>query len=173
METGEVEVFWLRSTRPQHFVVTIQRGVSSAKFSLLLLSANRMGGTAAYDKFCFDIIYLSDPSPIITLPFLSVSSKLDWCDSVMKKCKLKNCWCCSVVNVATDEECIIDSLVEKLKFGQYISTLDFVTFFEAEVWFRHGAQGLVKILKLKFGQYFEADAYLRFDNIWKYNWEQR
>ena len=38
---------------------------------------------------------------------------------------------------------------------------------EAEVWLRHGAQGVVKILKLKFGQYFEADAYLRFDNIWK------
>ena len=49
----------------------------------------------------------------------------------------------------------------------------FITFFKAEVWFRQGAQGLVKILKLKFGQYFEADAYLRFDNIWKYNWEQR
>ena len=45
--------------------------------------------------------------------------------------------------------------------------------YQAEVWFRHGAQGLVKILKQKFGQYFEADAYLRFDNIWKYNWEQR
>ena len=22
-------------------------------------------------------------------------------------------------------------------------------------------------------QYFQADAYLRFDNLWKYNWEQR
>ena len=49
----------------------------------------------------------------------------------------------------------------------------FITYFKAEVWFRQGAQGLVKILKLKFGQYFKADAYLRFDNLWNYNWEQR
>ena len=86
--------FWQRSTRPQYFIVTIQRDVSSAKFFLLLLSADRMGGTAAYDKFYFEITYLSDPSPIITLPCLSVSSKLDWCDSGMQKCQLKNCWCC-------------------------------------------------------------------------------
>ena len=58
------------------FVVTIQRGVSSAKFFLLLLSSARMGVTAAYDKFYFEITYLSDPSPIITLPCLSLSSKL-------------------------------------------------------------------------------------------------
>ena len=64
-------------------------------------------------------------------------------------------------------------MVEKLRFGQDISRLNFCHSFKAEVWFRHGAQGLVKILKLKFGQYFEADAYLRFDNLWKYNWEQR
>ena len=74
--------------------MTIQRGVSSAKFFLLLLSADRMGGIAAYDKFHFEITYLSDPSQIITLPCLSVSSKLDWCDSGMQKCQLKNCWCC-------------------------------------------------------------------------------
>ena len=72
-------------------------------------------------------------------------------------------------HVATDEEHINHSLVEKLKFGQDINAEFLVPFFKAEVWFRHGAQGLVKILKLKFGQYFEADAYLRFDNIWKYN----
>ena len=35
-----------------------------------------MGVTAAYDKFYFEITYLSDPSPIITLPCLSLSSKL-------------------------------------------------------------------------------------------------
>ena len=28
---------------------------------------------------------------------------------------------------------------------------------------------MVKILKLKFGHYFETDAYLRFDNLWNYN----
>ena len=65
-----------------------------------------------------------------------------------------------------DEERINDSLVEKLKFGQDIKAEFFVTF-SAEVWFRHGARGLVKILKLKFGQYFEAGAYLRFDNFYR------
>ena len=55
----------------------------------------------------------------------------------------------------------------------YCQNVEFFVTFSAEVWFRHGAQGLVKILKLKFGQYFEAGAYLRFDNFWKYNWEQR
>ena len=40
-----------------------------------------------------------------------------------------------------------------------ISRLIFLSRFSAEVWFRHGVQGLVKILKLKFGQYFEAGAY--------------
>ena len=53
-----------------------------------------MGGTAAYDKFYFEITYLSDPSPIITLPCLSISSTLDWWDSDMQKCQLKTCWCC-------------------------------------------------------------------------------
>ena len=50
--------------------------MSSAKFFLLLLSSARMGVTAAYDEFYFEITYLSDPSPIITLPCLSLSSKL-------------------------------------------------------------------------------------------------
>ena len=71
-----------------------------------------------------------------------------------------------------DEERIYDSLVEKLKFGQDIKAEFFVTF-SAKVWFRHGAQGLVKILKSKFGQYFEAYVYLRFEYLWIYNWEQR
>ena len=60
----------------------------------------------------------------------------------------------TVVNVATDKECFNDSLVEKLV---RISRLNFLSLFLAEVWFRHRAQGLIKILKLKFGQYFEAD----------------
>ena len=71
-----------------------------------------------------------------------------------------------------DEDRIHDSLVEKLKFSQDIKA-EFCVTFSAEVWFRYGAQGFVKILKLKFGQYFEAGAVLRFDNLWKYNWEQR
>ena len=52
-----------------------------------------MGVTAAYANFYFDITYLSDPNLIITLPCLSLSSKLDWCDSGMQKCQLKTCWC--------------------------------------------------------------------------------
>ena len=68
--------------------------MSSAKSFLLLLSSARMGGTAAYDKFYFEITYLSDPSPIITLPCLSISSTLDWWDSDMQKCQLKTWWCC-------------------------------------------------------------------------------
>ena len=51
--------------------------VKPFKFFLLLLSSARTGVTAAYDKFYFEITYLSDPSPIITLPCLSISSTLD------------------------------------------------------------------------------------------------
>ena len=79
-------------------VATLTTVATSTSFQLAFLhtriSSARMGGTAAYDKFYFEITYLSDPSPIITLPCLSVSSKLDWCDSGMQKCQLKNCWCC-------------------------------------------------------------------------------
>ena len=89
--------------------------MSSAKFFLLLLSSARMGGTAAYDKFYFEITYLSVLSPINTLPSLSLSFKL--VDVA------------TGVNVATDEERINDSLVEKLKFGQDIKAEFFVTFF--------------------------------------------
>ena len=46
-----------------------------------------------------------------------------------------------------DEERINDSLVEKLNFGQEDIKAEFSVTFSAEVWFRHGAQGLVKILK--------------------------
>ena len=61
-------------------------------------------------------------------------------------------------HVATDEERINHSLVEKLKFGQDIKADFFVTFYELKF-----GSDMVKILKLKFGLYFEADAYLRFD----------
>ena len=82
-----------------------------------LLSADRMGRTAAYDKFYCDITYLSDPSPTITLPCLSVSSKLDWYDSGMQNANWKIVDVATVVNVATDKELNNDSLVEKLKVG--------------------------------------------------------
>ena len=45
---------------------------------------------------------------------------------------------CKNANVATDEERINDSLVEKLKFGQDIKA-EFLVFFYAEGWGRHGA----------------------------------
>ena len=57
-------------------------------------------------------------------------------------CKNANCKLvdvATVVNVATDEERINDSLVEKLKFGQDIKAEFLVIFFYAEGWCRHGA----------------------------------
>ena len=148
--------------------------MSSAKSFLLMLSADRMWGTAAFDKFHFEITYLSDPSQIITLlPCLSVSFKLDWCDSGMQKFQLKNCWCCCSCQCCYWRGTYYWQIGREAEVWSKYQRWIFCHFFLAEVWFRHGAQGLVKILKLKFGQYFEADAYLRFDNIWKYNWEQR
>ena len=143
--------------------------MSSAKSFLLLLSSAGMGGTAAYDKFYFEITYLSDPSPIITLPCLSISSTLDWWDSDMQKCQLKTFWCCYSC------QCCYWWGTYKRQFGR-----------KAEVWSRYqgriscnffmlkvGADMEHRISKLKFGQYFEAYVYLRFENLWKYNWEQR
>ena len=49
------------------------------------------------------------------------------------------------VNVAIDEECINDSLMEKLKFGQDIKAEFFVTFF-----------------KLRFGSGMEQKVWSRF-----------
>ena len=151
------------------FVVTIQRGVSSAKFFLLLLSSARMGGTAAYDKFYFEITHLSDPSRIITLPCLSISSTLDWWDSDMQKCQLKTCWCCYSC------QCCYWWGTYKRQFGRkaevwsryqgWISCNLFLCWRLVQTW---GHRGLVKILKLKFGQYFEAYIYLIFENLWKY-----
>ena len=62
----------------------------------------------------------------------------------------------TVVNVATDEERIIDSLVEMLKFGQDINAEFFVTFFklmfgsdlEHRVWSRFWNWNLANILRL-------------------------
>ena len=105
-----------------------------------MLSADRMWGTAAFDKFHFEITYLSDPSQIITLlPCLSVSSKLDW----NANCKIVDV--AAIVNVATEEESINDSFVEKLKFGQDIKAEFCVTF-----------------LKLKFGLDIEQRVWSRF-----------
>ena len=57
-----------------------------------------------------------------------------------------------VVTVA-DEDCVGNSALQiwRLRFG-HNSKLFFL--------FRFWAQGLVKILKLKFGRYFAADAWL-------------
>ena len=53
-----------------------------------------MGVTAAYDKFYFEITYLSDPSPIITLPCLSLSSKLKFGQDIkVEFAHLSRRWC--------------------------------------------------------------------------------
>ena len=73
-------IFWLRSTRPQYFVVTIQRCVSCAKFFPLLLSIARTGGTAAYDKFYFlkNIFIRSKSADYIALSVRQFQTWLMW-----------------------------------------------------------------------------------------------
>ena len=63
-------------------------------------------------------------------------SKLDWYD--YGTCKNVN-W--KLVDVASDEEHINDSLVEKLKFGQDIKAEFFVTFF-VQTWSTEFSQDL-------------------------------
>ena len=58
---------------------------------------------------------------------------------VCKNANLKLVDAATHVNVATDEERINDSLVEKLKFGQDIKAEFLVIFFYAEGWGRHGS----------------------------------
>ena len=58
---------------------------------------------------------------------------------VCKNANIKLVDAATVVNVATDEEHIKDSLVEKLKFGQDIKAEFLVTYFYAEGLCRHGA----------------------------------
>ena len=141
--------------------------MSSAKFFLLLLSSARMGGTAAYDKFYFEITYLSDPSPIITLPCLSISSTLDWWDSGMQKCQLKTCrcyYCC---------QCCYWWVTYKRQFGR-----------KAEVWSRYQGRiscnfflcwRLGQTWSIGFGQDFKTEIWPIFwgwclFEIWQY-WE--
>ena len=82
-----------------------------------------MGGNAAHDKFHFEITY------IYQIKVQSIHSLV--CHSVPNLTDVtlvdKNAnW--KLVDVATDEEHINDSLVEKLKFGQDIKA-EFLVFF--------------------------------------------
>ena len=120
-------------------------GCSSAKFFLLLLSSARIGGTATYDKFYFYITYLSVSSPTITLPCLSVSSKLDWCDSGMQKCQLKNCWCCCSC------QCCYWRGTYYWQIGR-----------EAEVWSKYQRWTFCRFFLVKFGSDMEHRVWSRF-----------
>ena len=74
------------------------------------------------------------------LPF----SKFDWCDPEVWRCQLKTCWGCYCCWCWCWGSCW-QQLIWELTFGHKTKLL-----------FRHWAQGLVKILKLKFRQDFEA-----------------
>ena len=75
-----------------------------------------------------------------SLPF----SKLDWCDSGMLRWQLKTCWSCYCCWCWWWGSC----------WPQFVADL------EAEVWSRFRSWCSGKILKLKFGHYFAADAWL-------------
>ena len=93
-------------------------------------------------------LFLSDPSPIIgnachsltdSLPF----SKLDWCGPGVWRCQLKTCWGCYCCLCWCWGSCW--QQIWELTLGP-----------KAKLLFRVWAKGLVKILKLKFSQDFEA-----------------
>ena len=63
-----------------------------------------MGVTATYDKFYFEITYLSDPSPIITLPCLSLSYKLKFGQDI--KVELDQVYCAWLIKWVVKREII-------------------------------------------------------------------
>ena len=96
-------------------------------------------------------MFLSDPSPIIGYACRSLTDcRLVNLIDVTLACEDANSKLVEVVTVANVEsgKCVRDSLVQisKLKFGYEIKFL-------SRLW----AQGLVKILKLKFRRDFEAE----------------
>ena len=86
--------------------------------------------------------------------------KLDWYDPVIRRWQLK---LVEVVTVAhVDDEKRVDSLVQiwKVKFGHKVKFLFRLWGQGFKVWSRFWGWFSGKILKLKFGHYFAADAWL-------------
>ena len=89
-------------------------------------------------------------------------SELDWCDPGMRRCLLKACWgcyCCwslIVMRIVLATVCC--------RFGNLglVIKLNFCSDFE-HFWFWSWSSG--KILKLKFGQYFAAEVWLRLRSL--------
>ena len=99
------------------------------------------------DKWKF-LLFLSDPSLVIGYPCHSLThsvtfSRLDWCDPGVWRCQLKICWGCYCCWCWCWGSCWQE--IWELTLGP-----------KAKLLFRVWAQGLVKILKLKFSQDFEA-----------------
>ena len=103
--------------------------MSSAKFFLLLLSSARMGVTASFDKFYFEITYLSDPSPIITLPCLSLSSKLKFGQDIkVEFAHLSRPWSIGWVALSFLFVCLF---VRPSRYGNTQSNLHFFQYIQA------------------------------------------
>ena len=119
--------------------------------------------------------FLSEQSPIIgnachSLTDSLLFSKLDWCDVWLVKMPTQNLLSLLLLlmlmmrNVLTTVLCSFGSwsLVIKLNFVQTLSTR-FGQEFEVEV--------QAKLLKLKFGQYFAAEAWWGYEvNVWSRFW---
>ena len=91
------------------------------------------------------------------LPF----SKLDWCDPGMWRWELSLVEVVTVVHVDDDKH-VDNSLVQiwKLKFGHKVRFLFRLWAQGFKVWSKFWSWCSGKILKLKFGRYFAADAWL-------------
>ena len=116
----------------------------------------------------YSVTFLSDPSPIIgnawltdTLTNWLLFSKLDWCDSGMWRWQLKTCWSCYCCWF-DDEKRVDNSLVQiwKVKFGHKVKFLFRIWGQGFKVWLRFWSWPSGKILKLRVGHYFAADAWL-------------
>ena len=92
---------------------------------------------------------LANGNPCHSLTDSVVFSRLVWCDPGVWRCQLKLVEVVTVANV-DDEDRVGNSLLQiwELRFGH-----------KAKLLFRLWAQGLVKILKLKFRQDFQAEVW--------------
>ena len=97
------------------------------------------------------------------LPF----SKLDWCDPGMWRWQLKTCrswYCCWCwwweIVYSVIQLCVAMVQIWKVKFGHKVKFLFRLWAQGFKVWSRFWSWCSGKILKLKFGHYFAADAWL-------------